>query len=92
MLKRNVVCSSSFTGASNPGNDGARVFSVAYSTRTVWCIKFQIQGPSVFVICTYPIVLFSILMYAHVHPQVHPMQGMMVRVCYSMRLVHKISD
>ena len=30
-FNRNVVCSSSFTGASNPGNDGSSVFSVAYS-------------------------------------------------------------
>ena len=30
-FNRNVLCSSSFTGASNPGNDGSSVFSVAYS-------------------------------------------------------------
>ena len=31
----NVVCSSSFTGASNLGNDGSCVFSVAYSKHLV---------------------------------------------------------
>ena len=30
-----VVCLSSFTGASKPRNDGASVFSVVYSTRMV---------------------------------------------------------
>ena len=48
MLKRNVICSSSFTGASNPGNV-VRVCSVWY-TLPVWCLKFQVQGPSLFAI------------------------------------------
>ena len=34
-FSRNVVGSSSFTGASNPGNDGSSVFRVAYSERLV---------------------------------------------------------
>ena len=35
LLAPKAVCSSSFTGASNPGNDGSSVFSVAYSKRLV---------------------------------------------------------
>ena len=35
LIELNVVCLSSFTGASNPGNDGASVFSVAYSKHLV---------------------------------------------------------
>ena len=38
-LNINVICSSSFTGASNPGNDGSSVFSVAYSSRLVYKIS-----------------------------------------------------
>ena len=34
-LNRYVVCLSSLTDASNPRNDGSRVFSVAYSKRLV---------------------------------------------------------
>ena len=35
IFNTNVVCSSSFTGASNLGNDGSCVFSVAYSKHLV---------------------------------------------------------
>ena len=35
LIELNVVCLSSFTGASNLGNDGASVFSVAYSKHLV---------------------------------------------------------
>ena len=35
LIELNVACLSSFTVASNPGNDGASVFSVAYSKRLV---------------------------------------------------------
>ena len=35
LIELNVVCVSSFTGASNPRNDGAFVFSVAYSKHLV---------------------------------------------------------
>ena len=47
ILNGNVVCSSSFTAASNPGNDGASVFSVAYSTRLV----HKISGSRTFTFC-----------------------------------------
>ena len=35
LIELNDVCLSSFTGASNPRNDGASVFSVAYSKHLV---------------------------------------------------------
>ena len=35
LIELNVVCLSSFTCASNPRNDGASVFSVAYSKHLV---------------------------------------------------------
>ena len=35
LIELNVVCLSSFTGASRVGNDGASVFSVAYSKHLV---------------------------------------------------------
>ena len=35
LIELNVVCLSSFTGASNPRNDGASVVSVAYSKHLV---------------------------------------------------------
>ena len=35
LIELNVVCLSSFTGASNPRNDGASVFLVAYSKHLV---------------------------------------------------------
>ena len=35
LIELNFICLSSFTGASNLGNDGASVFSVAYSKHLV---------------------------------------------------------
>ena len=60
-----------------------RVWSV-WPTLSVWCVIFQIEGPSLFAIPSL-FVYFrgnSIeMLYAHLQSQVHPIQGMMVRVC-----------